>query len=273
MHPNLFLQTLWRPERKRQVFVAMSFDRKHMARYEKVIRPAIEKEPFGDLSLKAYRVDNSKSGDSILTEIADGIAHSYLVLADASVIDEGCRTRRSFRNGNVMYEVGLALACRPPSDVLLIRDDDKPFLFDVSTIPHLTLDFDDTSIAQKALRSAIYDRIRESSLIRDARVEIAVSQLADDEFRLLKIFSHLEPNQGVDLRLSVANTKILSNPDARGIDGLLRKRLIEVFGATADDSLVYRTTEFGYAVAQLAAEKIQIYGHEENAEPDASKET
>ena len=110
-----------------------------------VIRPAIENIVVDNVQLIAYRVDNSKTGDSILTDIMDGVAHSRLVLADVSIMGKDPNTGYAYRNGNVMYEVGLALACRHPSEVLLIRhkrDEKEAFLFDVSTIPHATLDFD-----------------------------------------------------------------------------------------------------------------------------------
>jgi hypothetical protein len=135
MHPNAYLQSLWRTELRDQVFVAMSFDPRFNDRFTQVIKPAIEAEPLHGHVLEAYRVDNSKTGDSILTDIVDGIAHSRIVLADLSVVDEGRYTDTPFRNGNVMYEVGVALAARQPSEVLLVRDDRKRFLFDVSTIP------------------------------------------------------------------------------------------------------------------------------------------
>ena len=117
MHPNAFLKSLWRTEMLDQVFVAMSFEPRFSERYEKIIKPAVEGEPLSGISLRAYRVDNSKSGDSILTDIVEGVAHSRLVLADVSVIDEGRYTETPIRNGNVMYEVGVALACREPSEV------------------------------------------------------------------------------------------------------------------------------------------------------------
>jgi hypothetical protein len=84
MHPNAFLKSLWRTEAIDQGFVAMSFEDRFKTRFENVIRPAIEDELFGSTALKAYRVDNSKTGDSILTDIVNGIAHSRLVLADVS---------------------------------------------------------------------------------------------------------------------------------------------------------------------------------------------
>ena len=75
MHPNAFLKTFWRNHVLDQVFVAMSFADKHKSRYADVIRPAIEDESFSGLKLSAHRVDNSKTGDCLLTSIIDGIAH------------------------------------------------------------------------------------------------------------------------------------------------------------------------------------------------------
>lgn len=156
MHPNAFLKSLWRTEILDQVFVAMSFQKTFKKRFEKVIKPAIESEPFSGIELQAYRVDNSKTGDSILTDIVHGIAHSRLVLADVSVVDTGLDTKKPVRNGNVMYEVGVALACRNPSDVLLIRDDKERFLFDVSTIPHITKGCINTLAVNEETGTAFY---------------------------------------------------------------------------------------------------------------------
>jgi hypothetical protein len=95
-----------------------------------VIAPGISGITYGTERLKPYRVDLSKSGDSILTDIVDGIAHSQLVLADVSTIGKDSVSGVPYRNGNVLYEVGIALACRHPSEVLLARDDEDKFLFD-----------------------------------------------------------------------------------------------------------------------------------------------
>ena len=141
--PRLFGQA----ETKNQVFVAMSFEQRFNDRFDSIIKPAIEDELIAGVQLTAFKVNNSLTGDSILTDIADGIVHSAIFLADVSVIDEGRYAETPIRNGNVMYEVGLALASRQPSEVLLVRDDTKKFLFDVSTIPHITIDFTKQSAA------------------------------------------------------------------------------------------------------------------------------
>lgn len=151
MHPNTFLRSFWRLEIRPEVFVAMSFEDVYRSRFDSAIKPAIEAVDYGGQRLRAKRVDLSKTGDSILTDINDGIAHSVLVLADVSTVGHDSKTGVVYRNGNVMYEAGLALASRHSSEVLLIRDDKERFLFDVSTVPHMHLDFADSGAAAKAL--------------------------------------------------------------------------------------------------------------------------
>jgi hypothetical protein len=69
-------------ELRPQVFVAMSFAPQYQSRFDTVFVPAISSITYGSERLIAYRVDFSKTGDSIVTDIVDGIAHSQLVLTD-----------------------------------------------------------------------------------------------------------------------------------------------------------------------------------------------
>lgn len=272
MHPNAFLKSLWRNRILDQVFVAMTFDKRFDERFEKVIKPAIEAEPFSRIALRAYRVDNSRTGDSILTDIIDGIAHSRLVLADVSVIDEGRFTQTPVRNGNVMYEVGVALACRNPSDVLLIRDDTKRFLFDVSTIPHLKIDFSDPSAAIESLREAISGRLDASNLLNDARIQMAAQTLTQDEIRILQVLSRLDPNQARDITLP--NLSLVSYPDQRGLDGLIAKGCIKSEAVNAKTGAVlYALNAFGYALAKVAEETLPKFQPPEEAKKAADGES
>ncbi|MHB8091202.1 MAG: hypothetical protein ACYDH8_06345 [Syntrophales bacterium] len=165
MHPNAFLRTFWQVEVKPQIFVAMSFAPEYRTRYEQVISPAISSIRVKGTSIRPYRVDISKSGDSILTDIIDGVSHSQMILADVSSIGKDSKTGEPYRNGNVMYEVGLALACRHPSDVLLVRDDKDKFLFDVSTVPHMHLDFTEPAKACAELQTELLARLKEQDFI------------------------------------------------------------------------------------------------------------
>ena len=81
MHPNAFLQTYRRLDLQPQIFVAMSFASAYEQRFQKIFKPAIESIAISGTKLSAYRVDNSKTGDSILTDILNGIAHSKMILA------------------------------------------------------------------------------------------------------------------------------------------------------------------------------------------------
>ena len=252
MNPNTFLKSLWRAEIKEQVFVAMSFEKRFNERYENVIKPAIENEQIEGINLAAYRVDNSKTGDSILTDIVDNIAHSRLFLADVSVIDEGRFTEVPIRNGNVMYEVGVALTCRASSEVLLLRDDNKKFLFDVSTIPHFQIDYSNEEKAIKIIRYAIADRIRETKLVHDARIAMAVNTLTQDEMMVLHVLSDLRPDQCRDL--SVQGLGQLSQTTERGVSGLLGKGCIKSAAVnTKNGVFFYSITSFGYATVEAAS--------------------
>jgi hypothetical protein len=110
----------------------MSFDTRFDQRWSAVIEPAITDVEIGGESLTAHRIDLSRRGDSVLTEILDEIARARLVIADITTI--GTVQNRPVRNANVMYEVGLAHAVRLPEEVILLRSDDDPLPFDVANV-------------------------------------------------------------------------------------------------------------------------------------------
>ncbi len=267
MHPNTYLRTLWRPETRNQVFVAMSFEQRFTERYDQIIKPAVENEPIAGRRLSAYKVDNSLTGDSILTDIADGIAHSALFLADVSVIDEGRYAEQPIRNGNVMYEVGLALSCRLPSEVLLIRDDNKKFLFDVSTIPHITIDFTNQSAATEQIRTALRDRLSETKKIYDARVIMAVRQMTPLQLQILEGLLKLAPGQANDF--SIKGTGRLSIPIERAVSELLNKGCIQSVAVNEKtNGLFYSLSPFGRDVALAEKSLLQRVKPEQEQSPD-----
>lgn len=245
MHPNSFLQTFWRLELKPQVFVAMSFAPQYQERFDKVIAPAIRLVVVNGESLTPCRVDLSKSGDSILTEINDGIAHSRLVLADVSSMGKDSVTGHSYRNGNVMYEVGIALACRQPHEVLLIRDDNDKFMFDVSTIPHKHLNFANHAQAMSDLHQELLGRLREAAHLNDARVQRAIAGLSGGEIGLLKYMASLAPQTAWGRENEGDVAGLVSIPR------LLDKQLIRVVGQFEAGYPAYQPTPLGYVVAKL----------------------
>ncbi len=262
MHPNVFLKTFWQMEVKPQVFVAMSFHASYDERFQRVIRPAIESVQINNVALTAYRVDNSKTGDSILTDIMDGVAHSQLVLADLSTMGRDPGTGYAYRNGNVMYEVGIALACRQPCDVLLVRDDNDSFLFDVSTIPHLTLNFNDP-MAWLILQQKLMERLREQQFVNDARVQMAIASLSKDELQALRQAAEYPPGTV----WGRSNTGSVDFFDLASTPRLLDKQLIRLRGTFAEGHPAYECTPLGRVVAQLAKSSLPQFKADKKEEP------
>lgn len=243
MHPNIYLRTFWRSTFTNSVFVAMSFAEPYKKRFNEVIKPAIEEITYRGKKLKANRVDLSQTGDSILTDIMDGIAHSIMVLADVSVIGHDSKTGHAYRNGNVMYEVGLALACRQPSEILLVRDDQDRFLFDVSTVPHKHMVFANSESARVLLKEEIENRLREIDHVRDTRIRLAVATLTANERQIVATFS----------KYTVEQTFWFTRKENLGMlaamPRLLDKQLIITAGITHDGYAMYRWTELGKTLA------------------------
>ena len=245
MHPNAYLQTYWQLDLKPEIFVAMSFSDEYEARYIQVIKPAIETIELNGVKLSATRVDISKTGDSILTSILDGIAHSQMVLADVSVLGNDSKSGKPYRNGNVMYEVGLALACRQSQEVLLVRDDKAPFLFDVSTTPHMHIDFTDIQSSRNLLHEELKARLTERNYFNDARVNMAIKQLSAEEVAYLKsIFEY-----GKD-KIWGGKLKGLASWTSIAVPRLLDKNIIQFFGQFENGFSAFRFTDLGWIVKE-----------------------
>lgn len=260
MHPNTFLNTFWRLELKPQIFVAMSFDARYQARFENVIAPAIRLIQIDGVTLAPFRVDLSKSGESILTEINDGIAHSRLVLADVSTIGKDSVTGHAYRNANVMYEVGVALACRQPHEVLLVRDDTDKFMFDVSTIPHKRIDFTNEERAKLELKEELLGRLRETNHVNDARVQMAIANLSSGEIDVLKYVASLPPKHAIRNEGDGNVAGLVSIPR------LLDKQLIRFVGQFKIGHPGYVPTPLGRIVARILEDKAKKPIDEERRE-------
>jgi hypothetical protein len=231
----------------------MSFASRYQERFERVIAPAIGSLNSAGRTLAPRRVDVSKSGDSILTDISDGIAHAQLVLADVSSIGRDSVDGSGYRNGNVMYEVGLALACRHPSEVLLIRDDHERFLFDVSTVPHVTIDFTNTAEAVSTLSTELSARLGEQKFFRDARVQMAIASLSPEEVIYLK--HRQEYGQNIVWAREVKN---VATWEGVATSRLLDKGILRLAGEFENQELIQPALAFtplGYVVHQ------QVVGH------------
>ena len=119
MYPSHFLQLFPAFPRSRRVFVAMSFDERFRPRWEDVVAPGIRAVEINGAPLEPFRVDARHVSDSILTEILESIAGARLIFGDITTI--GVLDSVPVRTANVMYELGIAHACRLPEEVLRRR--------------------------------------------------------------------------------------------------------------------------------------------------------
>jgi len=168
MHPHTFYSTLFDPEKGNEVFVVMSFAPEFNNCWLQIIKPAVESR-----GLIANRVDYRTSGDSIVQDIIDGIAHSQLVLADISSSPMADRNRVIWpqRNANVMWEVGIAHTMRTPDEVLLVRTDHDDSIFDLTQFRVFNYDPRDVRGSRKFLEDRIDDRIKLLEKTQDVLVK------------------------------------------------------------------------------------------------------
>jgi hypothetical protein len=169
---------------KDEAFVAMSFGVHFDSRWTSVLKPALENSHILGRSLTAHRVDISRAGGSILTEILARIGQATVIVADITAVLE--QDGRALRNANVFYEVGLAHATRLPEEVLLFRSDNLPLAFDVANVRvHTYAPDTDPVNAQAFVSDTVRDSLRELHLRRTYAIERAVGALDAESFQTL----------------------------------------------------------------------------------------
>ncbi len=245
MHPNSFIEQLWRGTEVDRVFVAMSFAPRYESRYNDVFRPSIEAVTYRGRSLTASRVDESQTGDSILTEIIRGICEARLVLADVSDLSDGYPGAEPMRNGNVMYELGLAHAVKSPGKVLIVRDDSKRLLFDVSSIPHAVVDFTSIDGARDQIARLLRDRLREFETIDDLKLRAFIESISDTEASVLLRLYNSGKSEPIDLRIASGTEKTLPLPVRDAVHNLRDIGLIRSHFVRDPFFVLYSLTERG----------------------------
>lgn len=246
MYPRDFLDSYWRPALRDSVFVAMPFHGEFDACWSTAIRPAIEE----DVAPKhvAERVDATVLSGSIITKILDGIAHARLVLADISVAREG--RWKDQRNANVMYEVGLAHACRHSTEVLLVRSDAEDINFDVAGIRVHTYDGADLPGARALFARLITDALVQIDQGMSIQVQRAVDALDEHALAYMRSngagrgFHVAEVTNMADALFMVNKAAALARLQSLGI---VRCEPLHPAGKPA-----YYWTEFGRAVMASA---------------------
>lgn len=271
MYPQNFFSLFPPFPRNNKVFVAMSFDKKFDSRWENVIAPTIRKLQINGVSLNPYRVDVSRISDSILTDILEGIRSSLLILADITAI--GNIDGKPVRNGNVMYEIGIAQAIRLPEEVVLFRSDKDEILFDLANIRVNFYDPDRDPIkASPILEESLIGALSEIDHKKSLAVKHAAESLDFDCLHLL-IQAGATPTKTVDqpvirtTRDVMSKTRILLAISRLLELGLLTAQFIELTKAVlesldpdaqAEKILKYRITPFGEAVVEQIAEKMGL---------------
>jgi hypothetical protein len=184
MYPGHWLSLYPAFPRGNRVFVAMDFGSEHESRWKRVIEPALTDATAGGARLQPYRVDARRAGDSIFTEIVEGIAQSRLVVADITTLVR--INERPVRNGNVMYELGIAQAIRLPEEVLIFRSDSDPLPFDTFGFRTHSYDPDgNPAEAAAVVGSRARDALKEIDLRRSTVTERMADRLGSDDFAIL----------------------------------------------------------------------------------------
>lgn len=171
MYPKTYFDLFPPFPRTNRVFVAMSFDTAFDPRWDNVIYPAISSVRINDEPLEPYRVDTRVVSDSILTDIEEGIATSRLVFIDLTTI--GYIGTTAIRNGNVLYEMGMAHSIRLPEEVLIFRSDADPLPFDTANlrVNDYEPDGDVKGPAIEKVKNSVMDLLREVELVKHKTVE------------------------------------------------------------------------------------------------------
>jgi hypothetical protein len=141
-----------------------------------------------------------------------------------------------------MYEVGLALGWRQPVEVVLVREDDEPLLFDIASVPVLKFPASDANTAAGLLRSALVDRFAERDLAKDLRVATTLEALSRFEINVIRSNAHLQTFGW--------SGQSLPGAVAMALPELLRKRVLcFVPESVGSGTMAYRWTGLGRVIA------------------------
>jgi len=143
--------------------------------WEQAIKPAVEELPHNGIKLSANRVDTTLLSGNVVQSILDGIAHARLVFVDVSVAKKGSWAGQ--RNGNVMYELGLAHAIRPETDLVIVKNDTGSINFDIANIFIHKYEYEDLSAAKSLFSLQINEALSHRKRMMEFQVERASERL------------------------------------------------------------------------------------------------
>ena len=268
MYPAELLAMFPPHPRSNMVFVAMSFDTAHEVVWQSVISLAISETEWSGERLKPHRVNLTLRSDSIITEIVQSISEARLILADIStdgwmrrsewVRRSGWR-KRPVRNGNVMYEVGLAHAARLPEEVILIRGDSDPLNFDIAGVRVHQYPADARE-AKDVVKTLLLEALKSVDDRRTIAVKQAVRSLDLTMYLLLQEGLRDIPHPsthtmgqalGSVQRIAAIN-RLLS---AGMLEVVFKEVTAELLDRAVEELVAYRLTPFGRTVFAAAREQ------------------
>ena len=170
MYPRAFFDTYWRGNVRNEVFVAMSFAAEFNDVYSEAIKPAIR-----SLGMEVNRANDPARSGCLLTRILDGIGHAKLVFVDISVMT--MEPWKGQRNANVMYELGVAHALRPETDLIVVRSDNQRLNFDIGAIQVRSYPREDLSAARAQFTAWIQSGLEERNMMMSLIIERARQRL------------------------------------------------------------------------------------------------
>lgn len=279
MYPANFFGLFPPFPRDNKIFVAMSFDSRFDDRWKNVLEPAINSVHINEVPLEAVRVDARRIGDSVITEILDGISRHKMVIADVTTIGylptkEDQKKPAPIRNANVMYEVGLAHAVRLPEEILMFRSDNDNLNFDISNIRVNSYNPDtDPKASMELVGRSIISALKELDLKRHFAVRQAVDTLDHATWLVL---AQAQADQGLkhptirSMRDALGNfervraiSKLLEIGAIRAVFPKLTPTLLDRHGGDASEEMfTYKSTDFGTAVSMEASNRLGIFSSE-----------
>jgi hypothetical protein len=272
MHPHTFFSTLFEESKRDEIFVIMSFSPEFEDRWLSVIEPFIRE----DLGLQPNRVDYNISGESIVHDILDGVAHARLILADvtSSQMTDSDGLVWPQRNGNVMWELGIAHVMRMPDEVIVVRSDNDPSIFDLTQFRAFTYDPRDRAGSRRMLMQIARDRLRAIEQAASDHVKRCASSL---DYSAWITLATAGAKEGIVPPVSKTLAQLLANMStipaiARLLSmGALSTSFVNwtpeafksmVSDLPAENLLKYRITPFGTAVLRYCAEQMGVLSPE-----------
>ena len=248
MYPREYFDTYWRGDLKNEVFVIMSFAQEFQPAWEHAIRPAIQDDTQGKPF--AHRVDATTLAGSIITEILEGIAHAKLIFADISVCQSG--RWKGQRNGNAMYELGLAHALRRAEELVVVRSDREEINFDIAAIKVQDYGREDLRAARQRFARLLNDGLGQIDQVKHLKVTQAFESLDAD---CLALMMREGANDPFDINYPQTMRQVMDQiavGEKDAVRHLLSLGMIRFNASRSASRYAYHWTDFGKAVLRKA---------------------